>query len=83
MATRKSYDGAVVCAPVTVPYVRYSHESAHWWAGRALQGLARKTGLGPAGFDGVCFASFSAVPDSGRGTRRRGCAPAPSAPSGA
>ena len=64
MARQRSYDGAVVCAPVTVPYVRFSPESAHWWTGAALQELARLTGLGPQDFDGFCFASFSAVPDS-------------------
>ncbi|KIC38991.1 acetyl-CoA acetyltransferase [Ruegeria sp. ANG-R] len=64
MAKQKSYDGAVVCAPVTVPYVRFSPETAHWWTGAALAELSRQTGLGPADFDGFCFASFSAVPDS-------------------
>ena len=27
-----AYEGVAVCAPVTVPYVRFSPESAHWWA---------------------------------------------------
>ncbi|WP_417408039.1 thiolase family protein [Hoeflea sp.] len=64
MARQKPYDGAVVCAPVTVPYVRYSDKTAHWWTGGALAALSRQTGLGPADFDGFCFASFSAGPDS-------------------
>ena len=64
MVRQKPYDGSAVCSPVTVPYSRFSPETAHWWAGRALQALARKTGLGPADFDGFCFASFSAMPDS-------------------
>ncbi len=64
MTAQKPYDGAVVCAPVTVPYVRFSPETAHWWAGAALSALSMQTGLGPADFDGFSFASFSSVPDS-------------------
>jgi len=62
-----SYDGVAVCAPVTVPYARFSPESAHWWAGRALQELARVAGLKPADIDGFCFSSFSSGPDSAVG----------------
>lgn len=61
---RNPYDGVVVCAPVTVPYVRFSAESAHWWAGAAMARLADATGVGPGDIDGFCFASFTAVPDS-------------------
>ncbi|MEX0283956.1 MAG: thiolase family protein [Paracoccaceae bacterium] len=61
------YDGVVVCAPVTVPYVRFSPEAAQWWAGAAMAGLARETGLRPGDFDGFCFASFSAAPDTAVG----------------
>ncbi|PRD43643.1 acetyl-CoA acetyltransferase [Phyllobacterium phragmitis] len=59
-----AYDGVAVCCPVTVPYVRYSPETAHWWAGAALSALAGRTGLGPADIDGFCFASFSSGPDT-------------------
>jgi acetyl-CoA acetyltransferase len=52
---------------VTVPYVRFSPESAHWWAGRALHALARATGFGPSDIDGFCFSSFSAGPDTAVG----------------
>jgi hypothetical protein len=38
-SVRKSYDGVVACLPVTVPYRRYSTNSAHWWIGRALHAL--------------------------------------------
>jgi len=62
-----SYEGAVVAAPVTVPYVRFSPQTAHWWAGRALAGVAQATGLGPGDIDGFCFASFSAAPDTAVG----------------
>jgi acetyl-CoA acetyltransferase len=64
MAQQKPYDGVVICAPVTVPYVRYSDKTAHWWAGAALAELAGKTRLGPDDIDGFCFASFSAMPDT-------------------
>lgn len=67
MPTSKSYEGAVVCAPITVPYSRFSSETAHWWAGAALAELAAGTGLGPKDFDGFCFSSFSSVPDSAVG----------------
>ena len=39
------YGDVVVCAPVTVPYVRRSDKSAAWWLGSAL----RITGAGRNG----------------------------------
>ncbi|MBV8743921.1 MAG: thiolase family protein, partial [Xanthobacteraceae bacterium] len=51
--TRASYDGVVICAPVTIPYRRYSTNSAHWWIGRALRELARQSGLRHQDFDGL------------------------------
>ncbi|EBA06696.1 thiolase family protein [Sagittula stellata] len=64
MGRQKPYDGVAVCAPVTVPYVRFSEKTAHWWTGGALKALSRRTGLGPTDFDGFCFASFSAGPET-------------------
>jgi len=61
------YEGVAICAPVTVPYARFSTESAHWWAGKALNRLALSTGLGPGDIDGFCFASFSSGPDTAVG----------------
>lgn len=58
------YDGVVICAPITVPYVRFSPETAHWWAGAALARLAQATRLGPQDIDGFSFSSFSAAPDT-------------------
>lgn len=58
------YDGVVVCAPVTVPYVRFSPESAHWWTGAALAALAESAGIGPGDIDGFCFSSFTTAPDT-------------------
>ena len=73
---RAAYDGVTVCAPVTVPYARFSPEPAHWWAGRALRALRDVTGFGPADFDGFCFSSFSAGPDSAVGlTQHLGLSP--------
>lgn len=70
------YEGVVVCAPVTVPYVRFSPETAHWWAAKALRQLADMTGLGPQDVDGFCFASFSAGPDTAVGlTQHLGLTP--------
>ncbi|NKI98087.1 thiolase family protein [Novosphingobium sp. SG707] len=73
---RAAYDGVVVCAPVTVPYQRFSPQPAHWWAGAALRLLARETGFGPADIDGFCFSSFSAGPDTAVGmTQHMGLTP--------
>ena len=64
MARQKNYEGVVVCAPVTVPYVRFSPDAAHWWAGAAMAALAQQTGLQQCDIDGFCFASFTSMPDS-------------------
>lgn len=61
------YSGVAVCAPITVPYQRFSPEPAHWWAGRALHQLRQTTGLRPADIDGFSFASFSSGPDTAVG----------------
>lgn len=61
------YDGVAIAAPVTAPYVRFSNETAHWWAGGALRSLRDAHGLRPADVDGFCFASFSAGPDTAVG----------------
>ena len=37
LTARHSYSGIVVCTPVTIPYERYSIESAHWWIGLGAQ----------------------------------------------
>src|ERR1700750_1749404 len=66
-AIRKSYDGAVVCAPVTVPYRRYSTNSAHWWIGRALHQLVKRAKIRPADIDGLAVSSFTIGPDTAVG----------------
>ena len=60
---RAGYDGVVVTTPVSVPYERYSDRPAHWWLARALAGLGKASGLGPADIDGMCVSSFTLFPD--------------------
>jgi acetyl-CoA acetyltransferase len=73
---RMSYDSVVVCAPVTVPYRRYSTHAAHWWIGRALSALVKASGLRPADIDGLSVASFTVAPDSAIGlTQHFGLSP--------
>ncbi|MGV3551770.1 thiolase family protein [Rhizobium sp.] len=75
-AVRKSYDGIVAAMPVTVPYERFSIESAHWWIGRALRALAKGAGISHRDFDGFAMASFSTAPDSAIGlTQHMGLSP--------
>jgi acetyl-CoA acetyltransferase len=61
---RKSYHGVVLAVPVTVPYERYSSESAHWWIGRALRALADGAGINHQEFDGFAVSSFTMGPDT-------------------
>nr|WP_246437003.1 thiolase family protein [Parapusillimonas granuli] len=71
-----SYEGVVAAAPVTVPYVRYSIESAHWWLGRALGGLVRGAGVAKHEIDGMCVSSFTLAPDTAVGlTQHLGMSP--------
>jgi len=67
VSARASYEGVVLAAPVTIPYERYSIESAHWWIGRALRGLTEGAGIPPRAIDGLSVASFTLAPDSGVG----------------
>ncbi|MEO0997290.1 MAG: thiolase family protein [Pseudomonadota bacterium] len=61
---RMGYDDVVVTAPVSVPYVRYSHEAAQWWLARALAALGEAADIGPADVDGLCVSSFTLLPDT-------------------
>jgi acetyl-CoA acetyltransferase len=76
LTARRSYDGVVACQPVTVPYVRYSPESAAWWIGRALHQLVTQSGLRPQDLDGFSLSSFTAGPDTAIGlTQHLGLTP--------
>src|SRR5438445_1385647 len=64
-SVRTPYDRVVMAVPVTIPYVRYSIESAQWWIGRALKSLVDGAGITPRDIDGFCVSSFTAGLDSG------------------
>lgn len=73
---RASYQGVVACLPVTIPYRRYSANSAHWWIGRALHEITKRTGLRPADIDGFAASSFTIGPDTAVGlTQHFGLSP--------
>lgn len=73
---REPYGGIVVAAPVTVPYRRYSTNSAHWWVGRAVREVVKKTGLASTDIDGLSLSSFTVGPDTAVGlTQHLGLSP--------
>ena len=62
--------------PVTVPYRRYSTNTAHWWIGRAVQGVLAGAGLRPKDIDGLSVSSFTSGPDTAIGlTQHLGLSP--------
>jgi acetyl-CoA acetyltransferase len=76
MSARLAYDGVVACAPLTVPYRRYSINTAHWWIGRALHDLTRAADLRPQDIDGLIVSSFTLAPDTAVGlTQHLGLSP--------
>jgi len=76
MTVRLGYDGVVACAPVTVPYRRYSINTAHWWIGRALHDLTRAADIRPRDIDGLILSSFTVGPDTAVGmTQHLGLSP--------
>jgi acetyl-CoA acetyltransferase len=60
---RASYEGVAVAVPVTIPYVRYSIRGAHWWIGKAMAELCKRSGLRKEEIDGLCVSSFTLTPD--------------------
>ena len=73
---RAPYDGVVLAAPVSVPYVRYSQETAHWWIARALRETLQQAALKPADLDGFSVSSFTLFPDTPVGlTQHLGLSP--------
>ena len=73
---RKGYEGVAVAIPVTVPYVRYSIRSAHWWLARALARLLEESGLKKEELDGLAVSSFTLAPDTAIGlTQHLGLSP--------
>jgi len=76
MTRRLSYEGVAVAVPVTVPYVRYSTRSAHWFLGQAIESLVKASGIKKEQIDGLCVSSFSLVPDTAVGvTQHLGLSP--------
>jgi acetyl-CoA acetyltransferase len=67
MAAPAPYDDVVLAAPVTVPYVRYSIKSAHWFLGRAVAELLAVARIPKTRIDGLAVASFTLVPDTAVG----------------
>ena len=73
---RAAYDGVVIAAPVTIPYVRYSTRDAHWFLGRALAALVKRAQIKKDELDGLCVSSFTLFPDSAVGlTQHFGLSP--------
>lgn len=73
---RAPYDGVVIAAPVTVPYQRYTNETAHWWIAKALGGVLDTLGMRPADVDGLSVSSFTLFPDTPVGlTQHLGVSP--------
>jgi acetyl-CoA acetyltransferase len=73
---RKAYDGVVLAAPVTVPYVRYSIRAAHWWLARAFDSLLKQANLAKSDLDGLTVSSFTLAPDTAIGlTQHLGLSP--------
>ena len=64
---RQGYDDIAIVSPVTIPYVRYSIKSAHWWVARGLSALLKRSGLAKEQIDGACITSFMLSPDTAVG----------------
>jgi acetyl-CoA acetyltransferase len=64
---RQDYKGIAVCAPVTIPYSRYSLRSAQWFCGRSIAALIQAAQIKKNDLDGFCISSFTLAPDSAVG----------------
>ena len=74
--SRAPYDGVVIAAPTTIPYVRYSTRDAHWFLGRALAALVKAASIKKEQLDGLCVSSFTLFPDTAVGlTQHFGLSP--------
>jgi len=73
---RRPYRDVAVAVPVSIPYMRYSIEAAHWWIARALKELTDRAGIRPADIDGLSVSSFTLAPDTAVGlTQHLGLTP--------
>ena len=76
MKKRQNYEGDAVAAPFSMPYQRYSIDTAHWWIAKALRGSLDAAGLRPSEIDGFSVASFTLFPDTAVGlTQHLGLCP--------
>jgi acetyl-CoA acetyltransferase len=76
MSARRGYDDVALAVPVTVPYVRYSIRSAHWWLARMLAELIKRAGVKKEDVDGLTVSSFTLAPDTAIGlTQHFGLSP--------
>tara|TARA_R110002124_G_scaffold131203_1_gene293338 strand:+ start:29191 stop:30360 length:1170 start_codon:yes stop_codon:yes gene_type:complete len=74
--SRQSYEGVVLTAPVSVPYVRYTNETAHWWIAKALREALGVIQMTPQEIDGLSVSSFTLAPDTPVGlTQHLGISP--------
>ena len=74
--SRQSYEGVVLTAPVSVPYVRYTNETAHWWIAKALCEALGVIQMTPQEIDGLSVSSFTLAPDTPVGlTQHLGISP--------
>ncbi|MEJ2625668.1 MAG: thiolase family protein [Pseudolabrys sp.] len=74
--SRRPYRDVVVAVPVSIAYVRYSIETAHWWIARALKELTERAGIRPTDIDGLSVSSFTLAPDTAVGlTQHLGLTP--------
>ncbi|MCH4272283.1 thiolase family protein [Kerstersia gyiorum] len=64
---QQGYDGVAVVVPVTVPYQRFSGQTAHWWLGQALRQLLQGAGVDKCEVDGLCVSSFTLGSDTAVG----------------
>lgn len=67
MSRRAPYHDVVVATPVTIPYVRFSIKGAHWFLGRAVAELVKRSGIAKERIDGMCVSSFTLAPDTAIG----------------
>ncbi len=75
-SARADYRGVAVAVPVTVPYVRYSTHSAHWFVANALAALLRESRIDKSAIDGLAISSFLLFPDTAVGlTQHLGVSP--------
>ena len=75
-APRFSYDGVVIAAPVTIPYVRYSTRMRTGFLARALPSFRARSGLNKDHLDGLGVSSFTLFPDTAVGlTQHLGLSP--------